>query len=43
MKRDFAGNDGTTVCERNHDDNPEIPSEKVVIDGQRTQGTEHQK
>jgi hypothetical protein len=40
MKRDLARNSRTEVCDGSHNDNPEIPSEKVVINGQGKQGAE---
>lgn len=40
MKRDLARNGRTEVCEGSHDNSPQIPPEKVVIDGQGKQGAE---
>lgn len=42
MKGDLARNGGAVVREGSHDDDPQIPSEEVVIDGQRKHGAERQ-
>lgn len=42
MKRDLARNGRTEVCEGSHDDDPQIPSEEIVIDGQGKQGADQE-